>query len=125
MGFLKKVLKEEAPAAPPLGVARYVDLTTYTPPPTARKAGMEVRVAEIDRFEDVRDLSSYVYDGDMLIIDFTPIANDELTMRRVISELKQLTQDVGGDLAGVSQNLLLVTPRGVKINRRKLRKGAL
>ncbi len=132
MGIFKKVKEEETEPVPvaPGTQQRYIDLGSYAQRSSPRRGSrggrggrMEVKIAEIDSFEDVRRLSDLVYDGDMLILDFTAIANDELTLKRITTELKRLTEDVKGDLAGVGNNLLLVTPRGIRINRRKIRTG--
>jgi len=80
-----------------------------------------VRVAEIYRYEDLRHLSDFVYNGDILILDYTSIANDDLTLRRIISELKSIAKDVGGDVAGIGKNYLMITPSGIKISRKKIR----
>lgn len=84
-------------------------------------AKMNVKVAELHRYEDLGELTSQVYDGNILLLDFTPIANDSLTLRRITNELRAVTKDVGGDLAGVSRNLLIITPEGVKIDRAKIK----
>ncbi len=128
MGFLKRVLrKDEEEEEPEIeGIGRYIDLATYKGPEGRRvsgKRGIEVKVAELEGFESLRLLSNYVYDGNILILDFTAIANDDLALRRIITELKRLVDDVGGDLAGISKTLLLVTPKNVSIDRHKIRRG--
>ncbi len=90
--------------------------------PGKGRASVEIKFAELDSFEDVRDLANFVYEGHILILDFTPIANDELTLKRIINELKRLVADVGGDIAGIAQNQLLVTPKSIGIDRHKIRK---
>ncbi len=80
-------------------------------------------MAEIDSYEDIRELSNYVYEGNILILDFSPIMNDDLSMKRIITELKRLVEDVDGDLAGISKSLLLVTPKSIIIDRKKVRRG--
>jgi len=128
MGFFsrKVVPEEERDYAP---VSRYIDLGTYQGSASSGKgrtssgSRMEVKVAELDGYEDLRNLSNYVYDGHILILDFTSISNDDLTLKRIISELKRLVKDINGDMAGISQNMLMVTPSGVNIDRRKVRKG--
>ncbi|MEM0485909.1 MAG: cell division protein SepF, partial [Thermoplasmata archaeon] len=63
----------------------------------------------------------FVYNGDILILDYTPISEDELTLRRVISELKNVVKDVDGDVVSLGKNYLFVTPNGIKIDRNKIR----
>ena len=82
---------------------------------------MSIKVAELHRYEDLGDLTNQVYSGNILLLDFTPIANDNLTLRRITNELRAVSRDIGGDLAGISKNLLMVTPEGVKIDRTKIK----
>jgi len=127
MGWLKKVVKdepEEVPVVPP-GMPHFIDLSDYGKKRVSGKlGGIEVKVAEVDSFENIRELSNYVYDGNILILDFTPIMNDDLSLKRIITELKRLVEDIDGDLAGIAKNLLLVAPKSVRIDRRKLRRGS-
>jgi SepF-like predicted cell division protein (DUF552 family) len=82
-----------------------------------------VRVGEMFRYEDLSSLTAEVYKDNIVIVDFTSIANDDLTMKRVTAELKNVARDVDGDVAGVGRNLLMVTPRGIKIDRNKIKGG--
>lgn len=126
MGWLKRVVKEEPdelPMSPP-GMPHFIDLGDYGKKQGADRAkGINIKVAEIDSFEDIRLLSNYVYDGNILILDFSSIMNDDLTLKRIVTELKRLVEDIDGDLAGISKNLLLVAPKNVIIDRKKLRRG--
>jgi SepF-like predicted cell division protein (DUF552 family) len=62
-----------------------------------------------------------VYNGSVLLVDFTAIANDDLAVKRVTAELKNAARDCGGDVAVVSKSLLLATPSGIKIDRNKIK----
>ncbi|UCG71202.1 MAG: cell division protein SepF [Thermoplasmata archaeon] len=84
-------------------------------------AKMNIKVAELHRYEDLGDLTSQVYGGNILLLDFTPIAKDTLTLRRITNELRAVSRDVKGDLAGVGKNLLILTPEGVRIDRTKIK----
>lgn len=123
----KKKIREEADGSENVVGPSYIDLAKYiVTPARGRSRGnvkSEIKIAEIDGFEDVRALANYVYDGDILIVDFNAIANDELTLRRVASELSRLADDVGGDIAGLGTDYIIITPRGIGISRKKYRKG--
>ena len=80
-----------------------------------------VRLAEILRFDDLHEASKLVYQGDSVFIDYTSIANDQVAVRRMSVDLKNIAKDVGGDVCGVAKNLLLVTPSGVRIDRQKIK----
>lgn len=98
----------------------FVDLRDHEAP-TTDEAPFNVRVAEMHRVEDLKALSGLVYEGDMLLIDLEPIADDEVALRRVTKEFKKIAEDIDGDVAGVGEDLLLVSPTGVKVDRSKVR----
>lgn len=80
-----------------------------------------VRMAEILRFEDLHQVSKLAYQGDIVVLDYTSIANDPVSIRRMSLDLKNVAKDVGGDVAGIAKNLLCLTPAGVRIDRQKIR----
>jgi SepF-like predicted cell division protein (DUF552 family) len=80
-----------------------------------------VKVAEVYRYEDINDLVTHVYNGNLLLIDYTAVASDDLALKRMTSELKAAARDTGGDVAAVGKNFLLATPSGVKIDRTKIK----
>ena len=129
MGWIKKVIKEEPEEEIPMvpeGMPSFIDLGEYSKKHTSsRGRGIEVKVAEIDSYEDIRELSNYVYEGNILLLDFSAIMNDDLSLKRIVTELKRLVEDIKGDMAGVSKNLLIITPKNVHIDRKKLRRGRL
>jgi uncharacterized protein len=80
-----------------------------------------VRLAEILRFEDVHEISKLAYQGDIVILDYTSIANDSIAMKRLSIDLKNVAKDTGGDVAGIAKNLIAITPAGIRIDRQKIR----
>ncbi|MCI4349282.1 MAG: cell division protein SepF [Thermoplasmata archaeon] len=80
-----------------------------------------VRLAEILRFDDVHAISKLAYQGDLVMIDYTSIANDANAVRRMSLDLKDVAKDVGGDVAGISKNLLCLAPAGFRIDRQRIR----
>lgn len=80
-----------------------------------------VKVAEIYRFEDVSDLTTHIYNGNVLLIDYSAVASDEFALKRITAELRSVARDLGGDVAGVGKNLIIATPGGVKVDRNKIR----
>ena len=105
--------------------ADYIDLEEYTQGSEVfdATASMTVRVAEILKYDDLRDFANYVYQGNMLLLDFSAIAGDEIILRRVTGDLKKLVADINGDIAGLGKTMMIVAPTGVKIDRHKA-KGA-
>ena len=100
----------------------YIDLSEMTfEGEETGDAQMLVKVGEIYRYEDLSNLTSFAYNGNLVLIDITSIANDDLTLKRVTAELRNAARDMSGDVAGVGKNLLMLTPAGVRIDRNKIR----
>ncbi len=80
-----------------------------------------VRLAEILRFEDLHEISKLAYQGDIVILDYTSISNDQIAMKRLSIDLKNVAKDTGGDVAGIAKNMIAITPAGIRIDRQKIR----
>ena len=119
---LKSLFAPKQVQKPAVG-ADYIDLEEYTQGSEMfdATASMTVRVAEILKYDDLRDFANYVYQGNMLLLDFSAIANDEIILRRVTGDLKKLVADINGDIAGLGKTMLIIAPTGVKIDRHKQR----
>jgi len=125
MAFIKKSFKKGADSAVTAEASSYIDLGELALEEEGIALGEPVehlvKVAEVYRYEDVGDLTTHVYNGSILLVDFTAIGSDELAVKRVTAELKSAARDCGGDVAVVSKNLLLATPSGIKIDRNKIK----
>lgn len=120
MGISSKIFGEKKSGT----TEGYVDLEKYsesTTGSTTSGAKMHVAVGEIQRYEDIKEISDYVYGGNVLILDFSPISDEEIILKRITNDLKKITNDIGGDIAGIGNNLMIISPSGVKIERRKIR----
>ncbi len=106
----------------PVTEGEYVDLSER---PYEGDAGgptkAMVRVVEVYREEDLGLMNSLLYEGSVVVVDYSPIANDELALKRITSELKAVARDTGGDVAALGRNFLLATPEGMKIDRTKVK----
>jgi SepF-like predicted cell division protein (DUF552 family) len=100
----------------------YVDLSELPFEEELQATKAMVKVAEIMREEDLALVNSLLYEGNIVVVDYSPIANDELALKRVIGELKAVAGDTGGDVAALGRNFLVATPAGTKIDRTKVRK---
>lgn len=85
------------------------------------ESGKSLKVAELHKYEDLHHLVTLVYEGHVVLIDYTPVATDDLLLKRVTAELKQVARDTNGDVAGLKKNLLVVTPGGLKVDRKIIR----
>jgi SepF-like predicted cell division protein (DUF552 family) len=120
MGIVNKIFGEKKTS----DVGGYIDLEKYVASEKQEDftgARMHVRVGEIQRYDDLKDFTDYIYGGNLLILDFSPIVEEEVILKRITNELKSLVQEINGDIAGIGNNLMIISPQDVKIDRRKLR----
>jgi len=118
MGIVNKIFGNKKTG----GVGGYIDLEKYDKSSNqTMSAKMQVRVGEIQKYEDIKDFTDYVYGGNVLILDFSPIAEEEVILKRITNDLRQLADEINGDIAGIGNNLMIISPSEVKIDRRKLR----
>lgn len=117
---------EKAGAGPKPSPAKdWIDLSDYqstekTGEGAAGGAHTLVRFAEIRALDDLKHFATYVYDGNILILDFSKVQSDEILLRRLTNELRKLAADTNGDLAGLGDHHILLTPTGVKVDHKKL-----
>ncbi len=127
MGWLRrKADKEEEYPVDDVQIGRnYIDLGALKirePSGGKEGGGPTIKFADIEGYRQIPELSNIVYEGNILILDFTPIANDDLELKRAITELKRVVEDINGDIAGIGQNLLVIAPKGMSIDKKKIRR---
>lgn len=98
-----------------------LDLSEYEDDLQEGAGGMSIRIAELTGLEMVPELKKQIYEGNILMIDVVPAKHDKLLFDRAIKDLKQVVNDVQGDIAMIKEDQVVVTPQGVKINRQKLK----
>ena len=98
----------------------YIHLDADDVDPAAESAAMSVHIAEIDGQQDVIAIKDAVYDGDMVIADITRLRVEDSTTEHIIDDLRQVAEEVGGDIVQKQDDQLIVTPTGIRISREKL-----
>ena len=126
MSIVEKLFGDKA-ATPrgktPSGSAGYIDLSDYaaTEKSTGEPAASTyVKFAQVRQLDDLKHFASIVYDGNMLVLDIKAVQTDEILLRRLSNELRKLAADTGGDIAGLGDSHILLTPTGIKVDRRQL-----
>jgi SepF-like predicted cell division protein (DUF552 family) len=119
MKLIKKIKRDPAPKQNDT----YIDLGELeeTGAFGDEDTGKTLKVAELHKYEDIQPLITMVYQGHTVLVDYTPVATDELLLKRVTAELKQVAADTNGDVAGLRKNLLVIVPGGMKIDRKIIR----
>ncbi|MDD2666047.1 MAG: cell division protein SepF [Methanocellales archaeon] len=115
--FIDKLIgakKPEVTEYDELDIGQYEEILEDVP------AEMYVRIAQMATPNELPELKKEVYDGNILIIDISHIKNDKATSERAVRDLKQVAADVHGDIAGIGENQIIVTPTGIRIDRTKI-----
>ena len=84
------------------------------------KAAMLVHTMMLSKAEQVNQITTELHDGNIILIDFTPLTSDQETLHKILAELERAVADVDGDLVGVSQKWIIITPKSVRVSRKKL-----
>lgn len=116
MGLMRKIITGSAPRS----VDEYVELDIGDIDMAAPGATLNVRIASISEQKDVIDIKDAVYDGDMVIADVTRHNTSDRTMERIVDSLRQVAEEVNGDIVQKGDDQLIITPTGVGVSRQKL-----
>jgi hypothetical protein len=79
-----------------------------------------VKIVEFSKNEQISTIKDELISGNILIVDSTPICNDDFMQERMLRELNRFVNDINGDIVGAFGNLLIVTPSNVSIDRERL-----
>ena len=75
--------------------------------------------------EDVDSIKREVKDGNILILKVSPLARKSVDdVKTAVSELLEFTQGVGGDIARLGEERVVITPSPIRIWREKTASGA-
>lgn len=98
-----------------------LDLSEFEEEFADEPASTFVRIAELSGLDMMPELKKQVYEGNILMIDVSPSKHDRLIFDRAIKDLKQVVSDVHGDIAMIKEDQVIVTPRGIRIDRQKIK----
>lgn len=101
---------------------RFIDLDDLGNEKTEDIATMKVKVAEMGGREDVEMVSAQVYKGNIVVVDYTPICEDKAEVTAVSTRLGAVARDCNGDIVSVGKTLIVITPNGIRIDRKRLKR---
>lgn len=77
-----------------------------------------VRVMTLNAVSDIEGVTKEVEEGNFVILNIKPMyKKNKVKLRQSISELKGSVTDLNGDIARLSEEKVLLTPSGTKIER--------
>lgn len=117
MGILEKIRSKEKGI---IDDYEEIDLSQYEAE-VGEKASMMIKVAEVAGLGEIPRIKKEIYDGNIVIADIGFLKHDRLTLDRILKDLKQLAEEINGDIVGLGEDYVVVTPTGVKVDRNKIR----
>ncbi len=118
--IMNKLFGGSGKSATPEDEYTELDLTKYEQVIDDEPAETYIRVAELTNLNELTSLKKEVYEGNIVMIDISQIKVDKLLLDRALKDLKEVVLDVHGDIAGIKDDQVLVTPAGIKIDRSKI-----
>lgn len=117
MGLMSKIFGTSGPARE---TGDYMELSADDLADEPVDVGTQLRIANIGDKSDVIEIKDAIYDGDIVVADITRHSTNDRTMEHITDELKQVTNEVGGDIVQKDDDQLLITPAGIRISRERL-----
>ena len=80
-----------------------------------------VKSMDLQSLVDVQDAADELRAGNVVILDITPLMNQDPTeLKRAIDQLKGIAQGVGGDIGRLTESKVIATPKFVRIQFKKV-----
>jgi SepF-like predicted cell division protein (DUF552 family) len=79
-----------------------------------------IKTSELTGLYDVPELKKEIYAGNILILDISLARQDRVLVEKAIKDLKLAAFDVGGDIAGIGDDQVIIAPAGIRIERKRL-----
>ncbi len=79
-----------------------------------------VKALPLQELDNVDSIKAEIGDGNILIVRITPLAKKSVDETKLaITELTDHVKSIGGDIARLGEERIVITPPGVKIWRRE------
>ncbi|MEE8168330.1 MAG: cell division protein SepF [Candidatus Hydrothermarchaeales archaeon] len=118
MGLRDIFQKLSGPEVPESELKEYVELQIEEG--ESRFIGPEkyLKVCKLKGFVDVDTAAGELSDGNIVILDIKPLAERSMNeLKHAVDEMKDICVSMGGDIAGLSEYHLILTPPTVRIER--------
>ncbi len=77
-----------------------------------------IKIAEINSFGDADVVQKHVRDGKIVFAKIKDLKEKDLTeLKRAVERIKKTTRAVDGDIAGVDEDWLIITPHWAGVHR--------
>lgn len=79
-----------------------------------------VKFGKISEINELPIVKREIFEGNIVILDISLLKSDEIVMKRFLREIKMVVEDINGDIAGIGENYIVITPKSIRIDRNKL-----
>jgi uncharacterized protein len=94
-----------------------------TAPPSESKEGLDKTYLKAMPLRDLSDLDNIkneVKNGNILILRITPLASKNIEdVKRAVNELYEFAEAIGGDIARLGEERVVICPQNIRIWREK------
>jgi SepF-like predicted cell division protein (DUF552 family) len=103
------------------GEEEYLELDTDAPSAGGRRTKILIRPFVLEDFSDVKNIIDALRDGyTICLVNIRPLkSKDVVELKRAINKLKKTCDALSGDIAGFSEEWIVVTPGFAEIHRAK------
>jgi len=98
-----------------LDIGKLVDEKHIELPPI-----MSVKVAALSTITHLETYLDFIREGNILVLDTGVVGDDDESMEELVGRLKEFVWEIDGDMAGISNEHIVITPARVKIDRKKI-----
>ncbi len=86
---------------------------------TEKKEGhLRIKVKTLNEFKDVEEVQQELRKGNIVFVKIKPLKDrDMMELKRAIDKLRKTCIAIDGDIAGIDEDYVVVTPEGVIIHR--------
>ncbi|MFO7872251.1 MAG: cell division protein SepF [Candidatus Undinarchaeales archaeon] len=119
MGVLNDILKPKKLSKTPTSVSKEPKYVEVDWSGKSKDSKEFIRVVTLKEFQDVEHVLDYLRDrNNILIIKVKPrLVQEKMELKRALKRIQRTTTAIGGDIAGVKEDIIVVTPPSVKIHR--------
>ena len=82
-------------------------------------ADFYVKPVALESEADVKLIQDELKNKNLILLNITPMMRNQTKLRQVVNDLKTYVQKIGGDIARIDNEKILLTPGKVKIVKKK------
>lgn len=79
-----------------------------------------IKIITLYNKEQIPYLKQEIYNENILLVDISFIEDNELLKDQFFKELKEVTLEIKGDIVGIKDHLVIITPNGIEVDRKKI-----